>query len=123
MRILNGLLFLFMILFAAVQYNDPDGLFWAAVYAIPGGWAGSAAFRPGLLAFTAARALWTVLMLSYLAVTFYFWPTDPDWWRMDVWWENEPAREGMGVMIATVVLAIAGLSDLLRTRPTQNRPV
>ncbi len=122
MRLLNGLLCSLMILFAAVQWNDPDGLFWAAIYAVPAGWAAVAAFRPRLLGSATAKGIWAVLMVSYLAATIYFWPTAATWWRIDVWWENEPAREGMGLMIATLVLAIAGASSVVRLRSDDSQP-
>ena len=41
-----------------------------------------------------------------VAGTVYFWPRMPGWWRKDVWWNAETAREGMGMMIVTVVLLV-----------------
>ena len=110
MRYLNGGLCLLMVLFAAVQYNDPDGVFWMPVYLVPAAWAGLAAYRPQLL-----RDPWPSIGLAgclVLAVAgvFYFWPQDPGWWRQDVWWESEAAREGMGFMVATATLLVVALT-------------
>jgi hypothetical protein len=49
MRWLNLLLALAMVGFAAVQYNDPDWLLWAAYYGVPASWALIAGFRHRLL--------------------------------------------------------------------------
>jgi hypothetical protein len=40
----------------------------------------------------------------------------PGFWRKDVWWVEETAREGMGVMIAFAVL-IAVLATALLRKP------
>ena len=49
MKYLNIACGLLMILFAGVQFNDPDGLLWAAIYLVPAIWAGILAFRPHLI--------------------------------------------------------------------------
>lgn len=116
MRIANLVLCAFMALFAVVQYNDPDGPFWMVVYAIPALWAGIAGFRPDLMARSPAKAGLAATLFVYLVGTIYFWPTEAAWWRIDVWWDSETSREGMGLMIATAVIAIAGLPGLLRRR-------
>jgi hypothetical protein len=38
-----------MLLFVAVQYNDPDGPLWMVLYGVPAIWAGLAWMRPQLL--------------------------------------------------------------------------
>lgn len=114
MRILNITLCAIMVLFAAVQYNDPDALFWTAVHLIPAAWAGLAGFRPALLETAAAKAGLVASLLLFSFATVYFWPTDANWWLIEVWWESEAAREGMGMMVSTVVIAVAGLTMLLR---------
>ena len=48
MRIVNGVLCLFLILFTAVQYNDPDVLLWVLIYGIGAVFTGLAAFRRGV---------------------------------------------------------------------------
>ena len=106
MRILNGILAFMMVAFAAVQYNDPDALFWVVIYLAAGAWAGFAAFRPLQLdERNVRRALLATLGVA-IALMVAFWPQDAFWWRQDVWWESEAAREGMGLMICTGVIAI-----------------
>jgi len=97
---------LLMIAFAAVQYNDPDGPLWAAIYFVPAAWALLAAFRPKVLRSSAGKPLLWVSAVAGLAGVIYYWPTMPDFWRKDVWWVEETAREGMGMMIAFVVLIV-----------------
>jgi hypothetical protein len=110
LRWLNALLALVMVGFAAVQYNDPDWALWAAYYAVPAFWALVAGFRYRLLqrmqwlgALWACVAGWVVLVYAY-------WPTVPNFWRQDVWWQEETAREGMGLMVALGVLLVALLT-------------
>ena len=93
-----------MLLFAGFQYNDPDGLGWVAVYAIPAVWTAIAAFRRSFLGNRFTR--YVLLLCIFLSFTgmIYFWPKSAGWWRQEVWWEVETAREGMGLMIVTIVL-------------------
>ena len=107
MRALNICVMALMILFAAVQYNDPDGPLWVAIYAVPAFWAGVAAFKID----QAVQGIWfsilCICFASQLAVMIYYWPTTPSFWRQEIWWEAETAREGMGAMIAVAAIAIA----------------
>jgi hypothetical protein len=107
MRFLNMLLCVLMVGFAAVQYNDPDGLLWIVLYMTPAVWAGLAAFRPAAVRSTRGiRLLWASVVAGIAAVIFY-WPTMPGFWRKEVFMAEETAREGMGVMIALMVLLTA----------------
>ena len=110
MRILNGVLAAVLLLFAAVQFNDLDGVFWAAVYALAALWCGLSAIRPAIYAWAPAQGLFALSALAALVGLFWFWPTTPGWWKQDVWWNTETAREGMGMMIIVVALVCAGLS-------------
>lgn len=119
MRYLNGFLCLVMLLFAGVQYNDPDVALWATIYGIPAIWAGLAAFRPSVF-----QQIWAVigLALSVAAAavgTVYYWPRQEGFWRQEVWWTTETAREGMGMMIAAAVLVVVAVTGL---RARQRRP-
>jgi len=109
MRIANGVLFVLLILFAAVQLNDPDGLFWIVVYGVGAIWCGIAAFRSGLYTLSPIFGLFSLTCIAALAGLVYFWPKTPNWWMQDVWWETETAREGMGMMILVIALVVAGL--------------
>jgi hypothetical protein len=104
MRYVFAALAVFMLLFVAVQYNDPDGPLWMLFYGIPAVWAGLAAFRPHLLAGRAARPVLLLSVVVAIALTIAYWPPVDHWWLRSVWWESEEAREGMGLMIASVVL-------------------
>jgi hypothetical protein len=114
MRYVHILLGLMMAAFAAVQYNDPDALLWIVIYLIPAAWAFAAAWRPARVRSLAGeRLLWATVAIGVGATVFY-WPTMPDFWVKDVWWVEETAREGMGVMIGLAVLVFVLATSLLR---------
>jgi Transmembrane family 220, helix len=116
MRYVLMLLGLLMVAFAVVQYNDPDGLMWALIYLVPAAWAFAAAFRPALVGSLAGeRLLWATLALGAGTLVLY-WPTAPGFWRKDVWWVEETAREGMGVMVGVAVLVIVLAGVMARSR-------
>ena len=106
MRYVNAVLVLLLVLFAAVQYNDPDGPIWALIYLVPAAWAALAALQPQRLRRPPARIGLLACLAAAVAATLYVWPQQPGWWRKEVWWNSEPAREGMGMMIVTVALLI-----------------
>jgi hypothetical protein len=115
MRYANIVLGVLMVLFAAVQYNDPDAPLWIVMYLVPAAWAFMAALR---LPSTSSRDGMVLLWISlavYLFAVVYFWPQAPAFWRKDVWWQDEQAREGMGLMIAFSVL-LCVLAAALRAR-------
>ena len=116
MRYLHILLGLVMVAFAAVQYNDPDALLWIVIYLIPGAWAFAAAFRLARVrALAGERLLWATVAI-YVGATVFYWPTMPEFWRKDVWWVEETAREGMGVMIELAILLAVLANALIRKR-------
>ena len=81
MRYPNGFFLVLFILFAGVQYNDPDFAIWILIYAIPAAWAGVAAFRPGWLRQTLPTAGLGASLLVSIAGTIYMWPSQAGWWR------------------------------------------
>ena len=111
MRVLNMIFAALLILFAAVQYNDPDGPFWVVVYGLGAIWCVIAALRPGLFA-AAPFFGYLATMAGAVAGVIWFWPTTPRWWMQDVWWETETAREGMGMMILVIALIPAAFVAL-----------
>jgi hypothetical protein len=114
MRYVHIVLGMLMVAFAAVQYNDPDALLWIVIYLVPAAWAFAAAFRMAHVRSQAGeRLLWTTVAIGVGATVFY-WPTMPGFWHKDVWWVEETAREGMGVMIALAVLLAVLATSLLR---------
>ncbi|MEM7522839.1 MAG: transmembrane 220 family protein [Pseudomonadota bacterium] len=108
MRILNGVLACVLILFAVVQYNDPDGVFWAVVYGVGVIWCAVAAFRAGVFT-TPVYFAYLACFAAGVAGVVWFWPRTPNFWLQDVWWETETAREGMGMMILFLCLVAAGI--------------
>ena len=114
MHILNVVLGLMLIGFAAVQYNDPDTWVWVTLYMVPAVWMYLVTFRPQSVSRSAygMPLLWATLAL-YLAAVIFYWPQMPNFWRKEVWMAEETAREGMGVMIAFVVVLVAWLNTRL----------
>ena len=115
MRIVNGIFCVILILFAGVQYNDPDFLLWGGIYGLGAVFAGIAAFAPRLFAVPALGFLYPVVLAASVAGLIYYWPTTPHWWMQEVWWETETAREGMGMMIVLAAMLAAGWA-VRRTR-------
>lgn len=120
MKYLNIALCVVMILFAAVQYNDPDAPVWIVIYLVPAFWAGLVAFRLPVVRDTRVFAALCATLVLAVVLTVSYWPDVPNWWREEVWWKTETAREGMGVMIATVSVAIA-LLTAVRARARRAR--
>jgi hypothetical protein len=113
MRYVNILLGVLMVAFAAVQYNDPDALLWIVIYLIPAAWAFAAAFYLSRVTSRTGMALLSLSVLAAVGATVYYWPAVPEFWRKDVWWVEETAREGMGVMVGLAVLLVAAATALM----------
>jgi predicted membrane channel-forming protein YqfA (hemolysin III family) len=111
MQIVSAVCCLLMILFAAVQYNDPDALYWILIYGVAALWCGLAAFRPVVF----SSPLWRGLLVATIVLLFigvvWHWPRTPSFWRQEVWWVTETAREGMGMMIALFAVIIAWITS------------
>lgn len=104
MRILLGLLLLLMLLFGAVQYNDPDGVLWMIIYTVPAVWCGLVLYKPTLFTRIPINIVyWASVALTVIGVV-YYWPITPRFWTKEVWYNVETAREGMGLMIVLGVL-------------------
>lgn len=118
MRTTLGALAALLALFAAVQYDDVDGPFWAAVYGAGALWAAIGAFRPTWLRRRAVQGLLAASLLAVVGGIVAYWPQAEAWWRLDVWWHDESAREGMGFMIVgaclTLVAAMARRGGIAR---------
>ncbi len=111
MKVLNVVLGLLMIVFAAVQMNDPDSLIWIVYYLIGAAWALIAAFKSQWLRSPVGNGLlWLSILVAVGGVIYYF-PQMDRFWEREVWWVEETAREGMGVMILLVVMLIALFSS------------
>jgi hypothetical protein len=117
MRVLCGVLALVLALFAAVQWNDPDVLFWAAIYGAGAAWCALAAVRPALLQGGVARGLLAVSVALGVWGVVAYWPPVERWWAIDVWWperSGEASREGMGMMVLFASVALAALVGFRR---------
>lgn len=121
MRLLNIVLGLLMLVFAGVQLNDPDSLIWMVYYLVGAAWALMAAFQlyrvrtPGAL-----RLLWLCIAAAVAGVVYYF-PQMDRFWERDVWWAEETAREGMGVMILLIVLLVVLFTARPVRKPAESR--
>ena len=120
MKIINIVLCALMFLFICVQYNDPDGLVWALIYSVAGSWAGVAGIRPEKVINRIAIILLNICIFIGVLLMFYFWPDTPQFWKKDVWWVTETAREGMGIMVANIVLLSASIT-VWRTRSKMSK--
>lgn len=109
MRLIFAGLSLLMLLFIAVQYNDPDGPMWMVMYLVPAVCAALVAWRPGFFQKPLTATGLLICVLAGLGCMIYYWPEVPGWWLKSVWWEEESAREGMGVMVGFAVLALTWL--------------
>lgn len=109
MRIVSGILCILMILFTAVQFNDPDAASWIAIYGLGALICGAFTLRPALFSEGPGFMFLSLCVLATLLGVFWYWPTTDGWWKSEVWWETETAREGMGMMIVLVFLFIIWL--------------
>jgi len=110
MKYVNLVLCVLLVLFVAAQYNDPDGPLWMVIYAIPALWAGITVFRSDLIWTATGKILLSISFISAIFGLAYYWPGMPNWWKSEVWWEQETAREGMGMMIVMVVFLVVFLT-------------
>ncbi len=104
MRLICGVMSVLMLVFAVVQYNDPDALFWGITYGAAGVWAGLATLWPKIFFYGAVRILLGLSLGAAGYGLWYFFPTAENWWQIQVWWETETAREGMGFMFVLLAL-------------------
>lgn len=68
---MRWLLAAILIVFAALQYNDPDAILWIAIYLIAAAWCVIAALRPGLL--STPPLLWLALASGALYALGFVW--------------------------------------------------
>lgn len=115
-RILMAVLSVCLLLFAVAQYNDPDPQIWGVMYGVGAVWTGLAAFAPRLINGRAVTFLLLLSLILAISGVLYFWPSRPNWWLQDVWWQDEEAREGMGMMILAACIALVGGYRLLSDR-------
>jgi len=110
LRILNLLLCVAMLAFAASQFSRPDGWLWIGYFVIPAFWAFIAGFRHR--AFGSVRWLgwlWGCLA-AWLVLLWRHWPQTPDFWRPPVWLHDAVARSSLGLVVAVATLVVALLT-------------
>ena len=115
MRIVHAIFCLILVAFTLVQYNDPDFYFWMPIYGVPAVLAAIAAWSPAALSRLSMQTTIGICTVLSIIGTYVFWPHDNDFWRKEVFWESEAAREGMGMMIVTVALLLLATSALRRS--------
>jgi hypothetical protein len=116
LRIANALFCVLLTAFAAVQYNDPDSYLWIPVYLLPAFLSARAAYRPADLLTPALFTLVVAALVFGIAAVAWSWPEVDGFWRREVWWESEPVRESMGLMIAVAALVVAAISASIQRR-------
>lgn len=119
MRILSAIMGVLLMVFTAVQYNDPDALYWGAIYGLAALWCFFAATSPATVSGTPFNVLLGISGLAALVGVIFYWPKTPGWWSQAVWWETETVREGMGMMITFAATAVAAATAFL-ARPRQD---
>ena len=104
-RVLGGLLAIFFIWCAALQYNDPDSTRWYMYYGI-------AALASLLFVFDSLKARWALLLFAfYCFMAYRYWPTNFEGVTIgegDIV-NIEMARESMGMGISAIAMLIFAL--------------
>lgn len=100
-----------LILFAALQYNDPDGLYWGAVYLLAAGWSGLAMWKPeSFVRWPVARIGAPIsiglFLVGFASLASYLGPG---------WIHIEEAREALGYLICAATTALSLWTSRLRT--------
>lgn len=125
MNWVTGAFLLIMLLFAALQYNDPDALLWIAIYGLVALWCALTLWRPGLLRATPALRWGALASLAAYAVGFL--------WLIQTYSSQflsqsmmapgvETTREAFGLLICALVTAYVLWVDGragLHTRPVR----
>ncbi len=93
-----------MLLFMAVQFNDPDGFIWMCFYGVPAMWCALAFYKLNVFSYLWVRVALIGSIAASMVGVVYFWPLTPQFWSKQVWINEETAREGMGMMIVAIVL-------------------
>jgi hypothetical protein len=114
MRVANTALGVVLLFFAALQYNDPDALYWGAVYLFAAGFPLLALARPESLARLPALRLaaWLCVGLFLLGFASLARTIGADWIHV------EEAREAIGYLICAGATAFA----LFASRGGARRP-
>lgn len=104
------------LVFAGLQWNDPDAFLWMSAYVVPAGWLMVAAAAPSKLYERSVTAALAATLGLFTWLTVMLWPLERGWWRADVWWSSEAAREGMGLILMTLALLAVVLRRTRQSR-------
>lgn len=115
MRAVHAVLCVLLLFFAALQYNDPDWLYWGLVYLLSAIWPFLAAVAPrhmqsSPLAHVCA-AISLLFLIGFLSLAHQLGPG---------WIHNEEARESLGYLICALATALA-VWDTRRRRASGSR--
>jgi len=91
---------LVMLVFAGLQYNDEDGLYWAIIYLVPAMALGLAAFVPHRFTSLLGRILLFCAIVVLAFGVYVYWPAILNTTPTSEWWSQESINEGFGVAIA-----------------------
>jgi len=107
LRILNLLLCVVMLAFAASQIKQPDAWLWVGYFVVPAFWAFIAGFRHR--AFRSVRWLGWLwgCVAAWLMLLWRHWPQIADFWRPQVWLHDAVARSSLGLVLAVATLVVA----------------
>lgn len=106
MTIVYALLMVVMLVFAGLQYNDDDGLYWAIIYLVPAMALGLAAFVPHRFTTLLGRILLFCAIVILGFGVYVYWPSGLDTTPVSQWWGKESIVEGFGVAIAYLFTCI-----------------
>jgi len=103
MRAVHIFLCVILLLFAALQYNDPDWSYWGLVYLLAAGWSALAAEAPQRLqswppARVGAPVSVLLFLVGFASLAHQLGPG---------WIHDEEAREALGYLICAVTTALA----------------
>ena len=99
-----------MFAFVSLQYNDPDFFYWGSIYLIPAFFSGIIGLYPNIFQRENIKLIFVFFTLLIIFLTGYYWPKDPNWFLVDIWWEKEIIREGMGMMISSFIMIFSALT-------------
>jgi hypothetical protein len=112
MRFIHAALLAMLILFAALQYNDPDWYYWGPVYLLAAAWSWLALRQPERfvtwpVARVGAPISIALFLLGFVSLASYLGPG---------WIHIEEAREALGYLICAVTTSFALWESQVRQR-------
>ena len=103
MRIVHAILCAILVLFAALQYNDPDWYYWGPLYLLAAAWSFLAACEPQHLRSWPLARIGAPISILLFVIGFA-------WLARNLgpgWIHNEEARESLGYLICAAATTLA----------------